>query len=211
MVIFSVVQADWWENSVTKDLSDSNFQEFIGSSKHVVLEFYAPFCHWCKIMFKEYEEVSIHYNDPASAWKNENILIARVNSQFNPKIIEKYKIFSFPTIVFIPAFSDGVAAVFNAPRMKFKFIEWIEDNYKKSDGVEDNFNHELHEVLTNDEEHTDKIVDDEKNHKDYEKNHEENGKNDEENENHEEHNDKNVEFMQFEMIIEDVSSHASEK
>ena len=118
---------EWWEGSVTVDITDGNFREYIGLSRHIVIEFYAPFCHWCRMMFHEYEELSKHYNSKDSPWKREDVLIARVNAQYNPHISSAiYEIWAYPQLIFIPAYSDIKKSTFDGPRIKFKFIEWIE-------------------------------------------------------------------------------------
>lgn len=187
--LFFRAQAEWWENSVVFDVTEENYQEVIGADRAVVLEFYAPFCHWCRVMFHEYEQVAMHYNAADSVWKVENILIARVNAQKNPKICEIYGVHAYPTIIFIPANSQHKLGTFDAPRVKFKFIDWIENNLKLPDDpheAEKDPHSEL-EILELEEEN--------------QENHEEEHENE----------DRNEEFLQFEMLIEDVASHNSDK
>jgi thiol-disulfide isomerase/thioredoxin len=187
LLLNPVLSLEWWEASEAKDITQDNYEEYIGRNKHVVLEFYSPFCHYCKMMHKEYEELAVHYNGPDSPWKSNDILIARVNGAQNQKLALKYNIYGYPTIIFIPAFSLEAKSTFNKARLKFEFIEWIEEQAKNNvieNLVDENQAKDPLEVLEV-LEHEDK-------------------------ENHD-HPDRENELMQFEMLIEDVSSHNSDK
>lgn len=187
--LFLTASSEWFSNSVVFDITDSNADEVLGKSQHVIIEFFAPYCHWCRIMFHEYEDLSKHYNSDQSAWKRPDILIARVNAMHNPKTTNKFRIFGFPTIIFVPAYSTDLKSIHEGTRTKAVFIEWVEHQLKelnenKFDRREPENEHMGHEVVN-------------------EENDEEN--NEEEDDGHEE------EYAKFEMVIEDVSSHTSEK
>lgn len=184
--LFLAVSSEWFSNSVVFDITDSNLEDTIGKSEHVIIEFFAPYCHWCRVMFHEYEELSKHYNEEGSAWRRRDILIARVNAMHNPKTTNRFRIFGFPTIIFVPAYSQDVKSIHDGMRTKANFIDWIENQLKELNDMEfDRREPELEHL-----------------------NHEENEGNEEdpsENDGHEE------EFAKFELVIEDVSSHTSEK
>jgi thioredoxin-like negative regulator of GroEL len=260
LMISLAASNEWWNPSTVFDITTANMNTEIGSSKHVVLEFYSPYCHWCRMMFHEYEELRKHYNDPSSAWYREDVLIARTNANNDPSISQNYHIYAFPTIIFIPANGKSASATFSAPRVKHHFIQWIEaeiaaaakreeekkveeigkgnenraneeeiqkeNREKEVERLEDlgrnNDNtEEIRENHENAKENRDSI---EKTEENTEKPREtaENTENNPNNVKNDEHTHENNleddtahpeedEIMKFEMIIEDVSSHNSEK
>jgi hypothetical protein len=154
-------------------------------------------------MFHEYEEVSKHYNSETSAWRRADVLIARVNAMHNQQVTNKYQIYAFPSIIFIPAHSQDMKSMFQGPRTKANFVDWIENQIKelkehhfderKKEQKESHGNYEvIHDIV--------------------EEAQGENGKEGDGDE-HEEHEEEeqNEKYAKFEMVIEDVSSHASEK
>ena len=227
MLILSLVLAvsgNWWEPSVVFDITDDNSDKVLGKSQHVIIEYFAPYCHWCRMMFHEYEELSRHYNSDSSAWKRDDILIARVNSMNNHHVTSKYQVYAFPTIIFIPAHSQELKSMFQGPRTKGNFIDWIEGQIKElkehkfderikeeeagldfddlekeelereKERMEKGSKHEGHDII---DEVVEEVKDGEKEEQDE----------DDEDYDEEEHD----KYAKFEMVIEDVSSHASEK
>ena len=122
LLFISQVSANWWEGSHTTEITDTNIDSYIGQNAHVVLEFYAPWCHWCHRMFKDYEGVWEHFNSPASPEYNSKILIARVNAQGNPNVIAKYEVYAYPAILFIPAGTQAPSDLDAGNRTKWDFI-----------------------------------------------------------------------------------------
>lgn len=212
LILVGVSAGDWWKNSVTIDLTNDNYKEYIGTHKHVIVEFFAPYCHWCRIMFHEYEELSKHYNSQGSPWKRDDVLIARINAQFNDHLVQHYQIFAFPTIAFIPAHSESIKSYFNAPRFKHNFIQWIEDEIKSLKEPDFDINiQQFHEPSEFQDLPTENL-NQQQPHKSDPEYHESHANQDTiEDDYTEEYDDQTEEFMQFEMVIEDVSSHTSEK
>jgi len=74
-------------------ITDSNFQELVLQSKSpVLLDFYADWCGPCKILGPIIEELAEEYDGKA--------LVAKVDTERNPKLSQHFKIKSIPTILF---------------------------------------------------------------------------------------------------------------
>ncbi|KAK9673290.1 hypothetical protein RND81_12G158000 [Saponaria officinalis] len=78
-------------------LSADNFEEVVlDKSKHVLVEFYAPWCGHCKSLAPIYEKV-------ASAFKLEgDVVIANLDADKYKDLGEKYGVSGFPTLKFFP-------------------------------------------------------------------------------------------------------------
>uniref|UniRef100_A0A7C9CT31 protein disulfide-isomerase n=1 Tax=Opuntia streptacantha TaxID=393608 RepID=A0A7C9CT31_OPUST len=78
-------------------LSPNNFDEVVmDKSKHVLVEFYAPWCGHCKALASTYEKV-------ATAFKlEEDVVIANLDADKYKDLAEKYGISGFPTLKFFP-------------------------------------------------------------------------------------------------------------
>lgn len=74
------------------ELNENNFNENVKSGLKLV-EFYAPWCGYCKKQRTILEELS-----------NNNIWIGTVNADENPNLVKEFRIQGFPTFVL---FKDG--------------------------------------------------------------------------------------------------------
>ncbi len=75
-------------------VTDANFNELVAQSdKPVLLDFYADWCGPCKILGPIIDELAEEYEGKA--------LVAKVNTQVNPKLSQHFKIKSIPTIMFV--------------------------------------------------------------------------------------------------------------
>ncbi|KAF9158370.1 hypothetical protein DFQ26_007728 [Actinomortierella ambigua] len=98
-------------------LHDTDFSKHIESGKHVLVEFYAPWCGHCKNLAPTYEKV-------ASAFANEeNVVVANVDATVEKGVAEKYGVKGYPTIKFFAA--DGSVEDYSSDRSEEAFIEFI--------------------------------------------------------------------------------------
>lgn len=75
-------------------ITDDNFNELVMESKvPVLIDFYADWCGPCKILGPIIEELAEEYDGKA--------LVAKVNTESNPKLSQHFKIKSIPTIMLI--------------------------------------------------------------------------------------------------------------
>jgi thioredoxin 1 len=79
------------------ELTDKNVTSAINSSSFYILEFYYPGCSHCSFVAKIASELSNELNG--------QIIFARMNVSSNPQTLKKYKVSSFPTLLF---FDEGV-------------------------------------------------------------------------------------------------------
>lgn len=78
----------------TIQITDANFNEIVVQSKvPVLLDFYASWCGPCKILGPIIDELAEEYDGRA--------LVAKVNTETNPKLSQHFKIKSIPTIYII--------------------------------------------------------------------------------------------------------------
>ncbi|MEA2100688.1 MAG: thioredoxin domain-containing protein [Campylobacterota bacterium] len=77
------------------ELSDSNYTEFIEATNAVVfIDFYSDRCPPCQTLLTYLPNLAEHY-------KNDNVVIAKVNSAHNPKLSNKFMVRSVPLTVVI--------------------------------------------------------------------------------------------------------------
>lgn len=78
-----------------KELSDSNYVEFMESTdKTVFIDFYSESCAPCQTLLSMLPLLSEHFKD-------EDVVIAKVNSAQNPKLSQKFMVRSVPLTLVI--------------------------------------------------------------------------------------------------------------
>jgi len=79
-----------------KVLDASNFDEVVDGSKHVLVEFYAPWCGHCKNLAPVYEQLGQAF---ASA---SDVVIANFDADAHKEVPGRYGVTGYPTIKFFP-------------------------------------------------------------------------------------------------------------
>lgn len=99
-------------------ITDESFKEIVeNTDKGILLDFYAPWCGPCKVLSPIIDELAHEIGDRA--------IIAKVNSETNPKLSAFFKIKSIPTMVFIK--DQKMIEVINGLVPKPNLKEMIED------------------------------------------------------------------------------------
>jgi protein disulfide-isomerase A6 len=112
-------------------LGESDFdKEVIQSKKHVLVEFYAPWCGHCKSLAPTYEEVGKIFAG------EENVLVAKVDATAHSKLGERYGVKGFPTLKYFAPGSDDPED-YSSGRDKDSFVDFINEKagtHRTSDG-----------------------------------------------------------------------------
>lgn len=108
------------------ELTDDNFENYVGEEKYVVVEFYTRWCYYCKKMKDEYEELFEMYKT-----QRDDILIARLEANINEVVSTYYKVKSYPHIMIFAPGSTEVLLSYHGKRTKDRFSAWIEKNVKR--------------------------------------------------------------------------------
>ncbi|OIT03305.1 PREDICTED: protein disulfide isomerase-like 1-3 [Nicotiana attenuata] len=96
-------------------LKEGNFSEFIAKNKHVMVEFYAPWCGHCQALAPEYAAA-------ATELKGENVMLAKVDATEEAELAQKYDVQGYPAVFF---FIDGLHKPYNGERNKDAIVSWI--------------------------------------------------------------------------------------
>lgn len=100
--------------NIKKDL----YKEIIEEKKTAIIEFWAPWCVYCKRIGPAYDKLSADYE--------EKLILGKINIDEEPELAELNNIEVIPTFLFI---KDGQAvASIVAPDSKAKLQEFIEQN-----------------------------------------------------------------------------------
>ncbi|WOL09609.1 hypothetical protein Cni_G18362 [Canna indica] len=96
-------------------LSDGNFSDFLAKHRHVMVEFYAPWCGHCQALAPEYAAA-------ATALRDEDVVLAKVDATEENELAQRFEVQGFPTVLF---FIDDVHKDYPGQRSRDGIITWI--------------------------------------------------------------------------------------
>lgn len=100
------------------ELNNKQFQELIAGDKPVLVDFWAPWCVYCRRIAPAYEKIAEQYG--------EDVVIAKLNIDDEPLIANQEHIEVIPTLVM---YKGGKAQGFVvAPESKAKIEEFIQQH-----------------------------------------------------------------------------------
>jgi protein disulfide-isomerase-like protein len=93
--------------SYVVDLTPANFDQVVDDTKHVLVEFFAPWCGHCKTLAPKYELLGKAFASEKS------VVIAKVDADKHKSLGEKFGVQGFPSLKFFKKGSKSSPAEFN--------------------------------------------------------------------------------------------------
>ncbi|XP_037453205.1 protein disulfide isomerase-like 1-4 [Triticum dicoccoides] len=81
-------------------LTAANFSSFLAVRRHVVVDFYTPWCYWSRKLAPEYAAAAAHLAD-----KGLDVALAKVDATQDSDLVRAHGVDGYPTVLF---FVDGV-------------------------------------------------------------------------------------------------------
>lgn len=103
-------------------LDDSNIDDIIKKYKHIMIEFYAPWCSHCKRLEPEYSKASVELIKTT-------INLAKIDGTVNPGVGPKFGIKGYPTLIY---FESGKRINYMEGRTSKEIVAWLK-NIAKDD------------------------------------------------------------------------------
>lgn len=104
------------------DLDKNNFQEVAANSPFLLVEFYAPWCPYCKEFAPEFQKT-----DSMLQEQNSPVKLARVDASTETDLAEENGVRGYPTIKF---YRYGYSTEYDGSRGASDLVEWLNTKTK---------------------------------------------------------------------------------
>lgn len=128
-------------NNNVLELNPDNFDNTLNNHTMLLVEFYAPWCGYCKRLEQPFNDAAKHFKN-----NNSNVVLAKVDVDKYRELGSKYDVKGYPTIYW---FKDGNKELYNGPRDKDGIVKWVDakiNNSKIQTGGYNNINKYLNKV-----------------------------------------------------------------
>ena len=100
------------------NMNNEQFQNYMNEGKAMLIDYWAPWCVYCRRIAPAYEKIVQQYGD--------RLVVAKINIDEEPVIAHQEKIEVIPTLVLYEG-GQAVASIV-APESKAKIEEFINEN-----------------------------------------------------------------------------------
>ncbi len=98
-------------------LTDKNFDQALNENKYVLVQFYTPWCSYCKELAPEYIQAA-----KTLALDEQPIFLAKVDATIHRRLASIYEVTRYPTLKF---FVSGSPVAYKGGRTSNEIIEWL--------------------------------------------------------------------------------------
>jgi protein disulfide-isomerase A6 len=115
------------------DLTPDNFDSYVNSGRHALIEFYAPWCGHCKHLTPEYKKLGAAIQKDNSL--KSRVVIGKVDADAHRSLGERFGVQGFPTIKF---FNRGkpvdAPEDYSGPRKGEDMLEYVKQKVEADKG-----------------------------------------------------------------------------
>lgn len=105
------------KNPAIIELNDENFKTTTENNPYVLVEFYAPWCKYCKNFAPEYDKTANLLQKSSL-----NVKLAKIDAAKHTSIAKEHGIKGYPTL---KLFKNGQCEKYEGDRDAWKIAEWI--------------------------------------------------------------------------------------
>jgi len=105
---------------------EEGFMEELRSHDYTLMNFYAPWCHWCKALAPTYEKAADEFDMIKFAHKNIRAKFASLNCEKYGEICKKYKIRAYPSLLIFNR-DNAIYPLYDGKRTVEALVEYLKN------------------------------------------------------------------------------------